>query len=159
MWQQIQDWSVNLCHLWINNSAVQLLGMLSCSHFLKVQIIYTRFWTLNIYFEQPKSKQNTMTHWHGRRHRHRASMHTTAQLVIVCRSTAHFYPYRVTKIWNSLPQTLQTILKPLSESLVMNRFWCHSTGKDWWTTLIQTTRAHGLAGATASDALSEPLMY
>jgi len=37
-------------------------------------------------------------------------------------STAHFYPYRITKIWNSLPQPLQTTLKPLSEPLVMKQF-------------------------------------
>jgi len=37
-------------------------------------------------------------------------------------STAHFYPYRLTKIWNSLPQHLQTTLKPISESLVMKQF-------------------------------------
>jgi len=37
-------------------------------------------------------------------------------------STAHFYPHRITKIWNSLPQNLQTILKPLSEPLVMKQF-------------------------------------
>jgi len=37
-------------------------------------------------------------------------------------STAHFYPYRITKIWNALPHTLQTILKPLSEPLVMKQF-------------------------------------
>ena len=37
-------------------------------------------------------------------------------------STANFYPYRLTKIWNALPQYLQTSLRHLSEPLVIKQF-------------------------------------
>ena len=37
-------------------------------------------------------------------------------------STSSSYPYRIAKIWNALPQHLQTTLKPLSEPLVIKQF-------------------------------------
>ena len=37
-------------------------------------------------------------------------------------SSAHFYPYRLTKIWNSLPSDLRLTLKPVSAPLVMKQF-------------------------------------
>ena len=37
-------------------------------------------------------------------------------------STAHFYPYRITKIWNALPRHLQLSLKTVWQPLVVKQF-------------------------------------
>ena len=37
-------------------------------------------------------------------------------------STCHFFPHRISRIWNALPSNLRTSLKPLSSSLVIKQF-------------------------------------
>jgi len=75
----------------------------------KIQLLYTRVCIISKkgqWHKIEKGRRNT------RLHTNRTNLD----------STAYFYPYRITKIGNALPQTLQTTLKTLAKPLVMKQF-------------------------------------